>query len=192
MLFNTFVFSAIAALAASAQAADSCAAGSIIGIYALCGSFPVDCGKGHCCLEGQKCVTSGSSVACADSALQTGTTLTVNAACYGTMLSHMSTPSGSPTSIPASFVTNPATIATPTIGAQKSGAGGSASGPKVTSALYTFTNGTVHGSGATGTGSATSTATGLALSNGASSGFSSPQNSVAVLLSAVAVVAFWL
>jgi hypothetical protein len=59
MLFNTLVLATLASAVAAAKAADSCAAGSILGIYAMCGTFPVDCGKGLCCLQGQKCVSGG-------------------------------------------------------------------------------------------------------------------------------------
>jgi hypothetical protein len=63
---------AFAAAATSVAAEDSCAAGAILGIYALCGSHPVDCGSGKCCLEGQKCVKSDGTFKCADSQLQKG------------------------------------------------------------------------------------------------------------------------
>jgi hypothetical protein len=257
MLFNTLVFSAIAAFAASAKA-DSCSAGAIIGINAVCGTDPQDCGSGRCCLADQKCVGSGTSIACADSSLQTGyacptpqlmvheliiyisTTLTVNAGCYGT---------GGPTSSTKSSTksSNPATIVTPTGGATatETGTGGSytktetktsetkasetgshsskgshtgtgggsyvtstasaslsSKGPKgstgPTSAIlapYTFTNGTVgYSTGATGTGSGpkSTSASGVAQSNSATSAFTSPQNSIAIVLSAIAVVAFCL
>ena len=31
--------------------------GAILGIYAMCGNDPIDCGQGWCCLDGQQCVT---------------------------------------------------------------------------------------------------------------------------------------
>jgi len=241
MLFNTLVFSTIAALVASAQAQDnSCAAGAIIGIFGVCGTNPVDCKNDLCCLEGQKCVTSGSKVACADSSLQSGTTLTVSAGCYGTMTKSGSTSSS--TGKPTDTKSNPATIVTPTgssTGASGSysatapvssskepthsgskeptgsgskgptGSGSKGPGPTetgsntpvaptgatgfVSAPPYTYTNGTARPSGiATGSGKPSATATGVLQSNGAGSAFTSPQNTVAILLSAVAVVAFWL
>jgi len=213
MLFTTLVFSVIAALAASAQAldVDSCSAGAILGIYGVCGTNPVECGSDKCCLSGQTCVT-GSAISCADSALQTGTTLTVSAGCYGTATGSASITSSGSSTGKATTPSNPATIATPTGQVTQTGAGGSASGsgskgptassskgPVPTgpggfvSAPYTFTNGTGSPSDiATGTGKTKPTTTGVAQSNGAASAFTSPQNSVAVLLSAVAVAMFWL
>jgi len=198
MLFNTIVFTAFAALATYVQAADSCAAGSILGIYAMCGSFPVDCGKGKCCLQGQKCVADKSgAAACADSQLVSGSTVTVNAACYGSMQSHQNQPTATPTSIPATYVTNPATIATPTNKVQITGAAGSGSGSNgYLSAPYTngtgYGSGSGPGSGAGSTGAGGASSTGLPQSNSATSAFTSPQSSIAGVLSAVAIVALWL
>jgi hypothetical protein len=31
--------------------------GAILGIFAMCGNDPIDCGEGWCCLNGQQCVT---------------------------------------------------------------------------------------------------------------------------------------
>jgi hypothetical protein len=60
MLLNTFVLAVLASFFAIAQAAtNSCPAGSILGIYAMCGTDPVDCGSGLCCLDGQTCVKGG-------------------------------------------------------------------------------------------------------------------------------------
>ena len=43
------------------------AAGAILGIYALCGGTPVDCGSGYCCLNGQTCtIDSKNAIKCAD------------------------------------------------------------------------------------------------------------------------------
>jgi len=160
MFFHTFVLAIFASLVAFANAANSCPAGSILGIYAMCGSFPVDCGSGLCCLSGQTCVKGG----CTDSKLtdDSGKVLTVNAACYGTF-DHMTPPASVITSAPASFVTDPSTISTPAV--------------------------VNVGQSATGTGSGAKS-TGLPVSNGATSSF--PSQTAALLLSAVAVVAFWL
>ncbi|KAE9978670.1 hypothetical protein EG327_007306 [Venturia inaequalis] len=258
MLFNTVVFSAIAALAASVQAADSCSAGAIIGIQAVCGSGANDCGSGRCCLADQTCVPSGSSFACADPNLSPGETVTVNAGCYGTAGSTptSSTSSGKPTSSTKSGSTKPSSAsATHTSGALSDSASGtvsstkievtlsSKSGPSetasetkttgsyssqgsptgtgpgsyvtvtaasssaketkapsyssfivtsVVSAPYTFTNGTVNypvGS-ASGSGSAPKSTDKVVQSNSATSAFSSPQNSFAILISALAIAAF--
>jgi len=175
MLFTTFVFAVFASFLAIAQAAsNSCPAGSILGIYAMCGTAPVDCGKGLCCLNGQKCVSGG----CTDPKLtdDSGKVLTVNAACYGTLLDHQTPPSSSVTSAPASIVTNPSTIATPTPNHVASSSPSASGGASPSS----------------GSGTATSS-TGLAVSTGAASSFTSTQQSTfALMLSAVAAVAFWL
>ena len=77
MQFKSLVFAALAAFAVSAQEAkpdttDACSAGAIIGILALCGTNPVDCGSGKCCLAGQKCVKADSDFKCEDSSLVQG------------------------------------------------------------------------------------------------------------------------
>jgi hypothetical protein len=190
MLFTTFVLAVFASFLAIVQAtSNSCPAGSILGIYAMCGTDPVDCGKGLCCLDGQTCVTGG----CTDPKLtdDSGKVLTVSAACYGSIQSHQSTPSGAVSTATGSSATT-STIATQSHVAQ-SGAGGSSGSTSYTGAPYT--NGTRSasgGAGATSTGSgAGSTGSGLALSNGATS-LSSVQSTMALLFSAVAIVALWL
>jgi hypothetical protein len=46
------------------------AAGPILGIYAMCGDNPVDCGQGWCCLNEQQCVTNKAGhIACYDDEL---------------------------------------------------------------------------------------------------------------------------
>ena len=46
------------------------AAGSKLGVFAMCGGDPVDCGQGWCCLKDQKCVIERSSaIACYDDEL---------------------------------------------------------------------------------------------------------------------------
>jgi hypothetical protein len=73
MHFRSFVLVASAATAASAQGlSEACAAGALIGIFALCGSNPVDCGSGRCCLAGQTCVPADNSFRCADPELVPG------------------------------------------------------------------------------------------------------------------------
>ncbi|RDI83022.1 hypothetical protein Vi05172_g6798 [Venturia inaequalis] len=176
MLFNTVVFSAIAALAASVQAADSCSAGAIIGIQAVCGSGANDCGSGRCCLADQTCVPSGSSFACADPNLSPGETVTVNAGCYGTAGSTptSSTSSGKPTSSTKSGSTKPSSAsATHTSGALSD------------SASVNYPVGS-----ASGSGSAPKSTDKVVQSNSATSAFSSPQNSFAILISALAIAAF--
>lgn len=37
-------------------------AGPILGIYAMCGNDPIDCGQGWCCLKGQQCVTDAKNI----------------------------------------------------------------------------------------------------------------------------------
>jgi len=42
-------------------------AGPILGIYAMCGNNPIDCGEGWCCLNGQQCVTDArNNIMCYD------------------------------------------------------------------------------------------------------------------------------
>lgn len=42
-------------------------AGPILGIYAMCGNDPIDCGQGWCCLNGQQCVTDAkNNIMCYD------------------------------------------------------------------------------------------------------------------------------
>ncbi|KAF2430967.1 hypothetical protein EJ08DRAFT_696909 [Tothia fuscella] len=194
MLFNTLVLATLASAVATANTADSCAAGSILGIYAMCGTFPVDCGKGLCCLQGQKCVSGG----CTDPKLTDdgGKVLTVKAACYGSF-DHMTPPSSKVTSAPAVYVTNPSTIATPSsaVNIGQLGAGDS-SGPKATFGAAPYTNGTGSAAGkdgiaaSTGTSSGTSPSTSVVLSNSAV--YTSPQAAGALLLSGAALVVFWL
>ncbi|QDS77683.1 hypothetical protein FKW77_003607 [Venturia effusa] len=275
MLFNTVVFSAIAAFAAlaSAQTADSCAAGAIIGIQAVCGTDPKDCGSGRCCLSDQTCVPSGSTFACADPNLVPGTTQTVRAGCYATAGSTptsstssgkpiSSTGSGSGSTKPTSATgyssdsvsgtvssttmetkassskgpseTGPSSSEGETGGASETktgsysskgvptGTGGGSyvtvtsseasssatwgnKGPSYSSASaavssavaapYTFTNGTVNyptGSPSGSSSAPKSSSAQVVQSNSASSAFMSPQNSFAMLVSAVAVAAYWL
>jgi hypothetical protein len=42
--------------------------GAILGIYAMCGTNPVDCNNGWCCLDGQTCTDgpSGDNTMCTD------------------------------------------------------------------------------------------------------------------------------
>jgi hypothetical protein len=42
-------------------------AGPILGIYAMCGNDPIDCGQGWCCQKGQQCVVdSRNNIMCYD------------------------------------------------------------------------------------------------------------------------------
>lgn len=59
MLFRTFVLAAIATFVATVQA--NCAAGKILGKFAICGSDPVDCGSGLCCQQGATCVADDAA-----------------------------------------------------------------------------------------------------------------------------------
>ena len=45
--------------------------GVTLGIFGMCGTNPVDCGNGWCCLAGQKCTSGpkGANTMCSDSAL---------------------------------------------------------------------------------------------------------------------------
>jgi hypothetical protein len=48
--------------------------GAILGIYAMCGTNPVDCQNGWCCIAGQACLSSTSTTGtplCMDSSVLT-------------------------------------------------------------------------------------------------------------------------
>ena len=72
MQFKSIVLAVFAAAATSVAADDACDAGAILGIKAMCGTEPVDCGSGRCCLNGQKCVKDGSTQKCEDKELVKG------------------------------------------------------------------------------------------------------------------------
>lgn len=59
MLLKTFVLAVVAIIAATVQA--DCAAGKILGKFAICGSDPVDCGSGLCCQQGATCVSDDTA-----------------------------------------------------------------------------------------------------------------------------------
>ncbi|TID27975.1 Cullin-3 [Venturia nashicola] len=59
MLINTFVLAVVAISVANAQ--ENCAAGKILGKFAICGSDPVDCGSGLCCQQGATCVADDTA-----------------------------------------------------------------------------------------------------------------------------------
>jgi len=127
MQFRSLVLAALASASASAQSSDACAAGAILGIFALCGSKPVDCGSNKCCLEGQKCVPADGDFKCADSALVQGATVTVNAACYGTSTASISAskpPSQSASATPTSKSVKPSPPGSAIPSATGSGHGG--------------------------------------------------------------------
>jgi hypothetical protein len=48
--------------------------GAILGIFAMCGTDPVDCGNGWCCLAGQTCTNGpeGADTQCIDTTLSGG------------------------------------------------------------------------------------------------------------------------
>lgn len=48
--------------------------GVILGVFAMCGTNPVDCGNGWCCLAGQTCVSGsrGDNTMCNDPVLTDG------------------------------------------------------------------------------------------------------------------------
>ncbi|KAE9975288.1 hypothetical protein EG328_003257 [Venturia inaequalis] len=87
MLSKTSVLAVVVTFAAAAQA--NCAAGKILGKFALCGSNPVDCGSGLCCQQGAKCVPDdtagfrcGMPLASIDPKSTTNNTVLLNAGCY--------------------------------------------------------------------------------------------------------------
>jgi hypothetical protein len=80
--------------------------GAILGIYAMCGTNPVDCKTGWCCIAGQQCLSRTSTIGnplCMDSfvslRLRTcqltqsrSSGAMVNAAYFGTLQPHQSAP----------------------------------------------------------------------------------------------------
>jgi hypothetical protein len=81
--------------------------GAILGIYAMCGTNPVDCKTGWCCVAGQQCLRSTSTKGnplCMDSSVSTlplqnrwltpsrSSGATVNAAYFGTLQPHQAAP----------------------------------------------------------------------------------------------------
>jgi len=71
--------------------------GAILGIFAMCGTNPVDCGNGWCCLSGQTCTNgpAGANTMCVDSVLSQGKgNVVVNAAYFGKLLSSQTSPPG--------------------------------------------------------------------------------------------------
>jgi len=71
--------------------------GAILGIFAMCGTEPVDCGNGWCCLATQTCTSGpkGANTMCNDPILTDSkgkAGVTVNAAYFGKLLDHQSTP----------------------------------------------------------------------------------------------------
>jgi len=74
-------------------------AGVVLGIFAMCGTDPVDCGNGWCCLSGQTCTdgSRGPDTSCIDAQLADnsgGGTFTVNAAYFGKLQQHHTSPPG--------------------------------------------------------------------------------------------------
>jgi len=79
--------------------------GEVLGLFAMCGTSPVDCGNGWCCLAGQTCTSgkNGPNTMCNDNSLisssgQTG--VTVNAAYFGKETDNQVQPSGNGTTAP--------------------------------------------------------------------------------------------
>jgi len=75
-------------------------AGVILGIFAMCGTDPVDCGNGWCCLAGQTCTNGplGADTMCNDPTLLSGKGVaTVNAAYFGKLQDHQTSPPGNGT-----------------------------------------------------------------------------------------------
>jgi len=96
--------------------------GTILGIFAMCGTSPVDCGNGWCCLAGQSCTggKNGANTMCYDPSLvsNTGSTgVVVNAAFFGNETSNQISPSGNGTSAPKTTTT---AFVSPGAGAQLS------------------------------------------------------------------------
>ncbi|KAF2665576.1 hypothetical protein BT63DRAFT_68977 [Microthyrium microscopicum] len=69
-------------------------AGVILGIYGMCGTNPVDCGNGWCCLAGQTCASASASANNPMCSLDAADgQLVVNAAYFGKLQSHQVAPS---------------------------------------------------------------------------------------------------
>ena len=81
--------------------------GAIIGIYAMCGTNPVDCKNGWCCIAGQQCLSSTSTIGnplCKDTSVlalasanrqltqNRSSEATVNAAYFGSLQPHQAAP----------------------------------------------------------------------------------------------------
>ncbi|TLD39741.1 putative effector 11 [Venturia nashicola] len=117
MLINTFVLAVVAISVANAQ--ENCAAGKILGKFAICGSDPVDCGSGLCCQQGATCVADdtagfrcGMPLASIDSTSTTNDTILLNAGCYD-IVARTST-SSSTSSAPVASNTGSAPVASNT------------------------------------------------------------------------------
>lgn len=77
--------------------------GAVLGIFAMCGTNPVDCGNGWCCLAGQTCTSGsqGANTMCKDPVLTDDNGkagVTVNAAYFGKLLDHQTSPPANGTS----------------------------------------------------------------------------------------------
>ncbi|KAF2396467.1 hypothetical protein EJ06DRAFT_241262 [Trichodelitschia bisporula] len=228
MKFTTLLLPVFAGLALAATSApapspsDSCAAGKILGINAMCGNSPVDCGSGRCCLKGQKCVSGSKGVpACTDPDLKddSGKGLTVSAACYGSPSTSSSKPTGTGSSTAKPTDSKSGTFTHTGSGPSHptGGPGGPPSGPShpgdgtPTPSFpggaspshsgppghgfppYSFTNSSDTGSGASGTtGGDKGSKTGGVVQQTTNAAPRSVQMQAAALLAGVGAVAFWL
>jgi len=73
--------------------------GAVLGIFAMCGTDPVDCGNGWCCLAGQTCTggSRGANTMCNDPVLLGANGkpgVTVNAAYFGKLTDNQVSPPG--------------------------------------------------------------------------------------------------
>jgi len=111
---RSFAISSLVAIAMAFEAPPHVAdqVGAILGIYAMCGNDPIDCGQGWCCLNGQQCVTDPTgNIMCYDPGLSQANKydtyfiplkslltllrepITVDPAYFGTIYSYQATPS---------------------------------------------------------------------------------------------------